>query len=431
MYILTDVSVCDETKLMDYSLFVESVIPQGICADSKGNVFVTSVNPDNAFQNLITKYSPKGDIIKQNITDLFGYIEYNPTLDKIFLLNNQQFYLIDPVDLSVSSYIDITTLNVDIDNIYDIATGLKFPMYINAGSAAYQDFDLFQRGDQLDIFVSGFHQAWHFILRIRVIDQDIQSAKVAIASGSVLSPPDNSPHGVAVNSKGLVLTTLGWTGKVANVDRGAVFGADFPEDKTQTPVFLFDEYQTFSSRGMTCDNNDNYYIATGWCGSGVAGGGASIIIVVPASLAKTYSFSFRSLYANPRDITFNTYNKNLYISDSNTDIFSEEDVIWVMPDVSVGVIKNENYPGQFLLMQNYPNPFNPCTTIGYSIANSAYVTLKIYDILGKEITTLINEDQLPGVYRVDFNGKNISSGIYFYQITAGNFTDTKKLLLLK
>ena len=430
LFAFLSLSFGGDKKITEYSLFAESNIPQGICIDKNNNVYVSSVDPNNPFQNLITKYSREGNKLKENIVNLFGYLEYDPVTNKIWLLDNQQFYLVDPADLTISSYLDISEHNADVDNIYDMATDSKFPMYINAGGAKYQDFDLYRNGNRLDVFVAGFHQAWQFILRIRIINETVQSAKVVIASGSSLSPEDSSPHGVAVNSNGVVLTTLGWTGKVTNVDRGVVFSADFPEDQSQ-PIFLFDEYQTFGSRGMTCDNNDNFYVATGWCGSGVAGGGESSIIFIPASLAKTYSYAFQSLYANPRDIVFNPGNQKFYISDSDTDFFKDEDAIWEMSDIAIKVKGKYIFPDKFALLQNYPNPFNPATTIRYSIAYSSNVTLKIFDVLGKEITTLISGNKLPGNYSIKFNCSNLSAGIYFYRLQAGKFSATKKFVILK
>lgn len=83
------------------------------------------------------------------------------------------------------------------------------------------------------------------------------------------------------------------------------------------------------------------------------------------------------------------------------------------------------------LNQNFPNPFNPETEINYTIANSGHVTLKIYDILGKELETLINEEQNPGKYSVIFNATKYSSGVYFYKIKNNEFTETKKMILLR
>ena len=85
----------------------------------------------------------------------------------------------------------------------------------------------------------------------------------------------------------------------------------------------------------------------------------------------------------------------------------------------------------FSLSQNYPNPFNPSTTINYSIGKPVQVSLKIFDILGKEITTLVNEYKPSGNYSINFNGGNLASGIYYYQIKAGDFTAAKKFVLMK
>ncbi|MCL6099322.1 MAG: T9SS type A sorting domain-containing protein [Bacteroidetes bacterium] len=88
-------------------------------------------------------------------------------------------------------------------------------------------------------------------------------------------------------------------------------------------------------------------------------------------------------------------------------------------------------PNYFELRQNYPNPFNPTTTITYSLPKAVFVTLKIYDGLGREVITLVSENKLPGKYEVKFDGTKLSSGVYFYKLTAGDFVETKKLVLIK
>jgi L-ascorbate metabolism protein UlaG (beta-lactamase superfamily) len=92
---------------------------------------------------------------------------------------------------------------------------------------------------------------------------------------------------------------------------------------------------------------------------------------------------------------------------------------------------NSVLPNSFGLLQNYPNPFNPTTNIGFRISDFGFVTLKVYDILGKEIATLINEEKPAGSYSVSFNGSNLPSGVYIYRIQAGGFTQSRKLVLLK
>ena len=105
---------------------------------------------------------------------------------------------------------------------------------------------------------------------------------------------------------------------------------------------------------------------------------------------------------------------NLFIPLSHTDVGLEN-----------------RFPNNFNLMQNYPNPFNPSTTIKYQISNSSFTTIKVYDVLGNEITTLLNEEKTPGIYEVTWLAENYSSGIYFCRLRANNYTKTIKMMVLK
>lgn len=91
----------------------------------------------------------------------------------------------------------------------------------------------------------------------------------------------------------------------------------------------------------------------------------------------------------------------------------------------------ETTPSAFSLGQNYPNPFNPSTAISYSIKEDGLITLKVYDVLGKEVATLVNENKPEGNYEVEFNASSLPSGMYIYKIQSGSFTDVKKMLLTK
>jgi len=105
----------------------------------------------------------------------------------------------------------------------------------------------------------------------------------------------------------------------------------------------------------------------------------------------------------------------------------------VYGDTTVVSVEDEtpNLPTEFSLSQNYPNPFNPTTTIKFTISDLRFTILKVYDILGNEITTLVNEELPAGEYEVEFDGSGLTSGIYFYQLKAGNFIETKKMILMK
>jgi hypothetical protein len=117
----------------------------------------------------------------------------------------------------------------------------------------------------------------------------------------------------------------------------------------------------------------------------------------------------------------------------------------LVPVMPTNILEENSLPDNYELSQNYPNPFNPTTTIQYSIpvvtlnlpgrqtgeVEVQNVTLRIYDILGSEVATLVNENQRPGNYRVEWNADNYSSGVYYYKLTTSNFTETKKMILLR
>jgi len=133
------------------------------------------------------------------------------------------------------------------------------------------------------------------------------------------------------------------------------------------------------------------------------------------------------------------YTDTLHIrSDTDTSRIAQLMVLAGRTDTTFSSVANENIPGTFKLEQNYPNPFNPRTIVKYQIPDLpagrqglSFVTIKVYDVLGTEFAVLVNEEKPAGSYEVEFNGTELTSGIYFYQLRAGNFVETKKMVLLK
>jgi hypothetical protein len=95
------------------------------------------------------------------------------------------------------------------------------------------------------------------------------------------------------------------------------------------------------------------------------------------------------------------------------------------------VKENNSIPSGYSLSQNYPNPFNPTTIIRYQIPKEGLVTIKLYDVVGKEIRTLVNAHQTPGNYSYNINASRLASGIYIYKINVNNFTQSKKMVLMR
>jgi len=125
----------------------------------------------------------------------------------------------------------------------------------------------------------------------------------------------------------------------------------------------------------------------------------------------------------------------LYLYAPTVGVFNPYVAKWIIflyrGQIITGVEDDKGIPNSFELFQNYPNPFNPNTTINYSISEKGFVQLKVYDLLGKEVTTLVNEEKTRGNYSVSFSGSNLPSGVYIYSIRVNNFIQNRKMILLR
>lgn len=176
--------------------------------------------------------------------------------------------------------------------------------------------------------------------------------------------------------------------------------------------------------GLTIDGNGNIYVS---CWEDNAIYRYDNIFSLPAELIS-------SGYNGPADIFYNQIDNILAVPNFYSD---SVDFIPVTP---IGVDEDyDQIPSTFELLQNYPNPFNPETTIKYYVPKLSFITIKVYDVIGNEISTLVNEEKTAGIYEVEFNPAGLPSGVYFYQLRISNpstssgqgFVDVKKMLLLK
>jgi len=142
-----------------------------------------------------------------------------------------------------------------------------------------------------------------------------------------------------------------------------------------------------------------------------------------------YSFDFVAQTNTGRSLNHFSLSAN---STSLPIKFYIDDLRIVKLDLSVGIENDPlEIPTEFLLSQNYPNPFNPSTVISYQLVVGSHISLKIYDVLGNEVATLVNEEKPAGTYEMDFDASALSSGVYSYKIEAGDFVQTKKMILLR
>ena len=171
--------------------------------------------------------------------------------------------------------------------------------------------------------------------------------------------------------------------------------------------------------GLYFFDNENGYVTDFWTGK----------------IRKTTDggFTWTTQYSNPgnylNDIYFINNNNGWAVGDNGTILHTKNGGVTFIEDEE----NNFTQPIEFLLQQNYPNPFNPSTSIQYAISSKQFVTLKVYDLLGREVATLVNEEKPSGTYNAQFtiNDVQLSSGIYFYKLQAGEFVESKKMILLK
>jgi hypothetical protein len=159
---------------------------------------------------------------------------------------------------------------------------------------------------------------------------------------------------------------------------------------------------------------------------------ATSIIFSQEQIPYSVFSSMGGLQSNSNNMVYSTLGESVIgvASNSSNQLLSG---FWNVykQNVVTAVEDDEIVPLEFRMEQNYPNPFNPSTIIRFSVSEKSNVVLKVYDILGSEVATLVNNDMDIGRYEVEFRADNYSSGIYIYKISAGDFVSTKKMILLK
>ena len=246
------------------------------------------------------------------------------------------------------------------------------------------------------------------------------------------------------------------TGKAANHQGSAAFyvygpGSSNIELKNNIFVNTRDEspycasaLYDYGSANLTSDYNDLYYDDTNInnCLVRIAGTDYLTLADWQATGKDLHSYvempHFVEPYLHIND-TIATYieSRGIPIAGINTD-FDGDPRNLTTPDIGadeldgiVGVEDEETLPTEFALAQNYPNPFNPSTKIKYSVPQTSQLQIKVFDLLGNEIETLVNEEKPTGTYELNWNAANLPSGIYFYRLKAGDYINTKKMILIK
>lgn len=239
-----------------------------------------------------------------------------------------------------------------------------------------------------------------------------QIRQIMLESGDNVAAPDNNRgYGLISAKKAVGYPNISFINNQPVINKAFILDGGVNENTIR--IFYRDEGQSFQQGTMTKKNSYAYTFD------------------VPASIAnKNIEFYF----------TYQDNGGNSFREPASSN-FRVKSGSWAIDNVLTDIDETEGIPSQFSLSQNYPNPFNPVTNISYSLPSEAFVTLKVFDLLGREVVTLVNDFQKPGIYNSQFtirqnNGGQVhnsqfSSGVYIYTLKAGNFVQSKKMIVLK
>jgi hypothetical protein len=236
--------------------------------------------------------------------------------------------------------------------------------------------------------------------------------------------PSNSLWSSAIIAFGSTVIVSGINGPYISTNDGVSWSAvsGFPSTATSPVVTSFAQSGTTLMAGTT--NPAGLYVSTNggfnWQSTGA---------VLPNNLITS---AVSSLLVNGQDVLAGTGMGGF--GDNGLFGLNTGYGVWKRSLASLLGVKQsvqQSLPKTFALNQNYPNPFNPSTTIAYALPQAAVVTLKVYDVLGREVATLVNEKKIAGSYSVSFDGSRFASGVYFYRLTSGNDVQTKRMMLIK
>lgn len=394
-----------------------SEVDKQLCIDNDGNIYCCIPAWINGHvHSSIWKYSPGGELIwNKHFDDLSG------SDDKpISIIYDHKAYLymagsIIKTDTNINYYVYKIDQNGDVIWAKDYGTdtySYNFPKKLIYG----KESDLYLLGRRNDMFEDN---------QFNIMKLDTAGNIIWEKSISGGAPYEDSPQDIIIDS----INNIYVTGTIYGNNK--LYLIEFNKDGE----FIWDSSSndtlSFDGTGykLGLDDKNNLYVIGATFENGIIGYDMVIFKLDPDKNLKWFleeNFSSGSNY--PVETILNCEDDfTMFLKTGNTGIYYTT----ARYSNYTSDIKDPNNIKQFLLHQNYPNPFNPKTKIRYTIPSGSYVSLKIYDILGREITSAVNKYEASGNHEIIFDGSNLGSGIYFYKITAGSFSQIKKMILLK
>lgn len=460
--------------------------PFGLFVDGAGNVYLTGTSrwTASAYKIVTIKYSPSGDLLWISAFDSLGTAEGEA--HAITVDDDGNVYITGRISPENNSYYDMATIKMDANgNILDYAyygqplgftedgtniiTDSDGNVYVggNADNSSFgQEVIIIKYNSSLDtlwtVHINGNDNQYNeFAIDIALDDTNnvyalcrLQNdpgftdyAVVKInSSGQVIWREEFDQDGGQDIPEDMVMDDEGniyVTGRVRRTGGGGY--NDFAVIKynnagEQQWVSYYDGPEHFDDDpiGISIDQSGNVYV----CGESNPNGGSHFKFTV-VKFNSDGSFNWSYIYdENVSSKAVGVWIDNsgfVYAAGEGESPNGNHDLLVVKLNSTTGVEdENKSSLNSFYLSQNYPNPFNPTTTLSFVIGQQSFVSLKVFDILGREVVTLINEERSAGTYEINFDAFELSSGVYFYQLSVrtpsgrtGSFVETKKMLLLR
>ena len=453
-------------------------ISSAMFVDDAGNVYVTGISrwTANAFKIVTLKYSPSGNLLWISAFDSLG--QSDSRAEDIWVDSDGNVFVTGWISQSNNGYYDIATIKMNssgeildwayfgqVNNIQDSGTNILGDANGNifVGGDSWRNVSLgrevviIKYNSDLDtnwvVHVNGSDNSFNeFTVDLELDDTGniyalcrLQNdpgftdfAVVKINSGGDVvwrveydeAGGQDIPEAMAMDDDGNIYVT----GRVRRLSGGGYNDyaiRKYNSDGIEQWTTYYDGPQNLDDDpiDIVLDQNGNVFV----CGESNRDGSAFKFIVV--KYTPTGTFDWEYVYdenVNGKALSVRPDNNGYVYSAGEAETpAGDVDLFSVKLSKTTSVETETVVPENFELFQNYPNPFNPSTRIQYRILSLAKVTLKVYDLLGNEVAILVDEYKSAGTYDVDFNGESLNSGIYFYTLNAGNFTQTKKLVLLK
>jgi hypothetical protein len=394
-----------------------SEVDKQLCMDNDGNIYCCIPSSINGhLHSSIWKYSPAGELIWNKYFDNLSGSDEKPT--SIIYDHKSYLYMAGSIiktDTNINYFVFKIDQNGDIIWAKDYGTdtySYNFPKKLILGKES-------------DLYLLGRRNTLYEDNQFNVMKLDTTGNKIWEKSINGGAPYEDSPQDIIIDSMNNIYIT------------GTIYGnselyliefnkdGEFIWDNSSSDTLSFDG----TGYKLCLDDKNNLYVTGGTFENGIIGYNMVIFKLDPDKNLKWFiednlssgsNFPVETILNREDDFTMflKTGYAGYYYTTTRYSNYTSN-------------TKDANDIKQFLLYQNYPNPFNPKTKIRYTIPSGSHVSLKIYDILGREITSAVNKYEVSGNHEVIFDGSNLCSGIYFYKITSGRFSQIKKMILLK